>query len=281
MKKVLMVLAYLLFPIVVTLIASGFGNVLITIAAFIVSIIAELVVLRADVLMLLGSFNCQKDREKGLKFMELSMKTGKMRSKSQLLYAYLLVRNGFLDEAESIINKTTYLGKDILKPVDFKTADFNMALITWKRGNLNDAIMQMEELYSDGYLNSNLYGSLGYFYIANNEIDKAIEFSKEGVEYNPDDLITLDNLGQAYIAAGNLDEAEEVYDRIFEKEPQFIEPFYNYATLLEKHGELSDAKECYEKALEYDEKFLSTVTHDMVRDAISRVDEILNIGKQE
>lgn len=281
MKKVLMVLAYLLFPIVVTLIASGFGNVLITIAAFIVSIIAELVVLRADVLMLLGSFNYQKDREKGLKFMELSMKTGKMRPKSQLLYAYLLVRNGFLDEAESIINKTTYLGKDILKPVDFKTADFNMALITWKRGNLNDAIMQMEELYSDGYLNSNLYGSLGYFYIANNEIDKAIEFSKEGVEYNPDDLITLDNLGQAYIAAGNLDEAEEVYDRIFEKEPQFIEPFYNYATLLEKHGELSDAKECYEKALEYDEKFLSTVTHDMVRDAISRVDEILNIGKQE
>ena len=281
MKKILMILAYLLFPIVVTLIASGFGNVLITIAAFIVSIIAELVVLRADVLMLLGSFNYQKDREKGLKFMELSMKTGKMRSKSQLLYAYLLVRNGFLDEAESIINKTTYLGKDILKPVDFKTADFNMALITWKRGNLNDAIMQMEELYSDGYLNSNLYGSLGYFYIANNEIDKAIEFSKEGVEYNPDDLITLDNLGQAYIAAGNLDEAEEVYDRIFEKEPQFIEPFYNYATLLEKHGELSDAKECYEKALEYDEKFLSTVTHDMVRDAISRVDEILNIGKQE
>ena len=71
MKKVLMVLAYLLFPSVVTLIASGFGNVLITIAAFIVSIIAELVVLRADVLMLLGSFNYQKDREKGLKFMEL------------------------------------------------------------------------------------------------------------------------------------------------------------------------------------------------------------------
>lgn len=281
MKKVLMVLAYLLFPIVATLIASGFGSVLITIAAFIVSIIVELVILRADVLMLLGSFNYQKDREKGLKFMELSMKTGKMRSKSQLLYAYLLIRNGFLDEAESIINKTTYLGKNILKPADFKTADFNMALITWKRGNLNDAIMQMEELYSEGYLNSNLYGSLGYFYIANNEIDKAIEFSKEGAEYNPDDLITLDNLGQAYIAAGNLDEAEEIYDRIFEKEPQFIEPFYNYATLLEKHGELTDAKECYEKALEYDEKFLSTVTHDMVRDAISRVDEILNIGKQE
>lgn len=281
MKKVLKVLAYLLFPIVLTLIASGFGNVLITIGAFIASVIVEAVILRADLFMLIGSFNYQKDHAKGLKWMELSMKTGKMRAKSQLLYAYLLIRNGYLDEAESIINKTTYLGKDILKPNDFKTAEFNMALITWKRGNLNDAIMQMEELYSEGYLNSNLYGSLGYFYIANNEIDKAIEFSKEGTEYNPDDLITLDNLGQAYIAAGNLEEAEEIYDRIFEKEPQFIEPFYNYATLLEKHGELSDAKECYEKALELEEKFLSTVTHDMVRDAIARVDEILNIGKQE
>ena len=135
--------------------------------------------------------------------------------------------------------------------------------------------MQMEELYSEGYLNSNLYGSLGYFYIANNEIDKAIEFSKEGTEYNPDDLISLDNLGQAYIAAGNLDEAEEIYGRIFEKSPEFIEPFYNYATLLEKHGELTDARECYEKALEYDEKFLSTVTHEMVNQAIARVDELL------
>lgn len=279
MKKVLTVLAYLLFPIIVTVIASGFGNIFITLGALVASLAVVAVILRADLFMLIGTFNYQKDRAKGLKWMEKSMKTGKMRAKSQLLYAYLLVRNGYIDDAESIINKTTYLGKDILKESDFKTADFNMALITWKRGNLNDAIMQMEELYSEGYLNSNLYGSLGYFYIANNEIDKAIEFSKEGAEYNPDDLITLDNLGQAYIAAGNLDEADEIYDKIFDNNPEFIEPFYNYATLLEKRGELTDAKECYEKALEYDEKYLSTVTHDMVKQAIERLDEILEIEK--
>ena len=275
MKKILKVLAYLLFPIIVTVIASGFGNIFITVGALILSLIVLAFILRSDVFMLIGSFTYPKDRQNGLKWMERAMKTGKMRPKSQLMYAYLLLRNGSLDSAESLINKTTYLGKGLLSNADIKTAEFNLALISWKRGDLNDAIMKMEKLYSEGYLNSNLYGSLGYFYISNNEVDKAIELSKEGIEYNPDDLITLDNLGQAYIVSGNLDEAQKIYDGIFEKSPNFIEPFYNYAVLLEKRGELSQAKEYYEKALSCAEKYMSTVTHEQVNAALEHIDELM------
>lgn len=275
MKKLLKVLAYLLFPIIVTIIASGFGNIFITLGALIISLLVEAFILRSDIFMFIGSFTYTKDHQNGLKWMERAMKTEKMRPKSQLMYAYLLIRNGCLENAESIINKTTYLGKDRLSDADIKTAEFNLALISWKRGDLNDAIMKTENLYSEGYLNSNLYGSLGYFYIANKEIDKAIELSKEGIEYNPDDLITLDNLGQAYIEAGNLDEAQKIYDGIFEKSPDFIEPFYNYASLLEKRGELAQAKEYYEKALECTEKYMSTVTHEQVKGALEHIDELM------
>lgn len=275
MKNKFTFLLYLLFPIAVTFIASGFGNTPVTVGAFIVSLLLLAFFLRADLLMLMGMHAYQTNRSKGFVLMEHAMKTGKLRPKSRLLYAYLLVRNGELDEAERIINKTTYLGKDILKDADFKTAEFNLALIDWKRGRLADAIMKAEKLYSEGYLNGNLYGTLGYFYIANNEIDKAIELSKEAVEYSPDDLICRDNLGQAYIISGELDKAQEIYGEVLKRDPEFIEPYYNYATLLEKRAELADAADYYRKALTYPQKYLSTVTHEQVEDALARVEELL------
>lgn len=281
MAKLLRVLAYLFCPIIATVIASKVWGGWVAFLVFLAVVVVEAVILRGRLFMFFGLCCYPKDHAIGLRWMEASMKTGKMQPRSQLFYANLLLNNGYVDKAESIINKTTYLGKDLLKPVDFKSADFNRAVITWKKGDLNSAIMQMEELFADEYVNSNIYGTLGYFYIANNELEKAVEFAKEAIEYNPEDLISLDNLGQASIALGNLDEAEEAYDKLFEKEPDFIEAFYNYGTLLEKRGELADAKECYEKALECEEKFLSTVTYQMVNEAIERVDGFLNIGKQE
>lgn len=278
MKKFITGLAYLLFPIVVTWFAAGFGNIFITIGAFIASIIVLAIIFRADIFVIVGTYIYGKDPEQGFKWFEMAMKCDNIRPRNQLFYAYLLIRNGYLDGAESIIKKTTYLAKDILKETELKNADFNLALISWKRGELNDAIMQMEELYADKFINGNLYGSLGYFYIANNEIEKAIEFSREGAEYDPENLIILDNLGQALIISGEVEEAEEIYQRIFEKSPNFIEPYYNYGTLLEKRGDVSEAKEYYEKALECKEKYLSTVKHDDVKAAIDRIDEILRVN---
>lgn len=275
MKKAFLPILCIIFPIAATLIASVFGNIFITLAALILSLAILAFIFRADIMMFVGSIKYAENHEKGFKWMERASKTGLMRPKSKLTYAYLLLRNGYLDEAEAIINKTTYLGKHALKESDFKNADFNLALIHWKRGNLNDAIMEMEELYSDGFLNSMLYGSLGYFYIANNEIDKAVKLSEEGIKFNEDDMVTADNLGQAYIISGMLDEAQSLYDELFKKNPRFIEPYFNYGTLLEKRGELAEAKEYYQKALLCDEKYMSTVTHDTVNEAIGRINELL------
>jgi len=281
MKKLLKGLAYLFCPVIAVIVVSKLANGWWAFLAFLLVLIIEGIILRGPVLMFIGQCCYPHDHLIGLKWMKASMKTGRNTPSGQLLYAYLLLRNGYVDEAETIINKATYLGKDRLKPNDFKTAEFNKAIITWKRGDLNSAIMQMEELFNEGYVNSNIYGTLGYFYIANNELEKAIEFATEAIEYNEDDRVSLDNLGQAYIAMGNLDEAEEAYKKAFEKSADFIEVHYNYATLLEKRGELSEAREYYEKALGSEEKFLSTVTHDMVKEAIARVDGFLSIGIQD
>lgn len=248
-------------------------NILITLAVFAVILAVVLFIFRANLLLLAGMNVFGKNREKGLKLMRSAYKTGKLKPSAQLYYAYIILRNGELDEAETVMNKATVIGKHALKEEELKACEFNRAIITWKRGDLNSAIMEMEELYSEGYKTRGLYGSLGSFYNLNKEYDKAIELSIEGMDFNPDDLVTQDNLGQAYIGKGMLDEAIAVYDKLLAKVPAFLEAYYNYATIMENRGMLTEAKEYYEKALTYEEKYLSTVTHDEICEALSRIED--------
>ena len=86
-----------------------------------------------------------------------------------LIFAFLILRNGELDEAETVMTKAIVMGKHALKPEEFQAVKLNRALITWKKGNLSQAIVQLEELYAEGYSTAGLYGSLGSFYILNKE----------------------------------------------------------------------------------------------------------------
>lgn len=275
MKKLIKGILGLFLPIILTWIVSRYGNIFLTLGVLIVSYLVSAFVFRATILMLIGTRKYADNAEKGLSYMRASYKTGKLNPSFQLYFAYLLLRNGELDEAETIINKAIVIGKHILGEAEIKTSEFNRALITWKRGDLSSAIVELEELYEEGYHTAGLYGSLGSFYLINKEYEKALDLAKEGLEFSDTDLISRDNLGQAYIGLGMLDEAQEVYDELLPKEPKFMEPYYNYATVMEKRGNLKEAREFYQKALEYDEKFLSTITHDEIKSAIAHIDELM------
>lgn len=275
MKKLIKGILGLFLPIILTWIASGFGNIFLTIGVLMISYLVSAFVFRATLLMLFGMRKYADNPQKGLSYMRASYKTGKLNPSFQLYFAYLLLRNRELDEAETIINKAIVIGKHTLGEGEIKTSEFNRALITWKRGDLSSAIVELEELYEDGYHTSGLYGSLGSFYLINKEYEKALKLAKEGIEFSDTDLISRDNLGQAYIGLGMLDEAEEIYEELLPKEPKFMEPYFNYATVMEKRGNLKEAKEFYENALEYEEKFLSTITHEEIKASIDRIDELM------
>ncbi len=275
MKKLIKGILGLFLPIIITWIVSRFGNIFLTIGVFVLSYLVSAIIFRAGLLMLLGMRKYADNPQKGLRYMRASYKTGKMSPSFQLYFAYLLLRNGELDEAENIINKAIVIGKHTLSEPELKTSEFNRALITWKRGDLSSAIVELEELYEQGYHTAGLYGSLGSFYLINKEYEKALNLAKEGVEFSDTDLISRDNLGQAYIGLGKLDDAQEVYDELLPKEPKFMEPYFNYATVMEKRGNLKEAKEFYETALEYEEKFLSTITHEEIKASIDRIDELM------
>ncbi len=272
MKGFLKFLLAVIFIIGATWYASSYNYPIITFAVLALSLGAIVFFSRASILMVLGSYIYRHNQDTGLKVMGLAYRTHKLNPSFQLIYAYLMLRSGNLDEAETIMNKATVIGKHALRDEEFKAVAFNKALITWKRGNLSQAIVELEELQADGYNTPAFYGSLGSFYILNKEFDKALELSKKAVEENSTDLVSLDNMGEAFINLGMYDEALEIYKSLIPKKPAFMEAYYNYATILEKKGILNKAKYNYETALTFDEKFLSTITHDEICEAIQRVD---------
>jgi len=265
----------IILPPIVAWLASGYGNPLVTWGILVAGYLVSAFIFRATLLMIISTRVYSSNKEKGLKLFDITYKTGKLSPSYQLIYSYVLIRNGKLDEAENVMNKALVLGKQILREDEVKASDFNRALITWKRGDLASAIVQLEELYENGYITSAMFDSLSSFYLLNKEYDKAAQVAKEGMDYSRVDLVSRDNLGQAYIELGKTEEAREIYNELIPQSPSFLEAYYNYATILEKQGELEEAKKYYGIALTIEEKFLSIINHEQVCEALDRVNDLL------
>jgi len=153
------------------------------------------------------------------------------------------------------------------------SAKLNMALVKWKKGNLDEAIADMEALYNeDNYRSTVHYGTLGCFYLLSGQYSKALEFNREGYEYNNTDKVIRDNLAQTHLLMGDMREAKELYEALIADEPAFLEPYYNYGQLLGQMGDYEGALKSYRKALTYEEKYLSTVTREQIFLAIQAME---------
>jgi len=271
--KILSVILWIVVPYILVSttihrfgIGMGFGVIiLIGIAIFLC--------FKAQIYTLIGRRKYFGDHDEGFKWLGKAYETGKMSPQQSLIYAYLLLRDGHLDKAERLITSVLHQKKDKLTDANILASDLNMAIIKWKKNDLKGAIEKMEEVYDKGYRSTVHYGTLGSFYILNNQLERAEEFCLEGFEFNSGDASIRDNLGLVYIEKGDFDKAEEVYASLFaDTEPTFIEAFYNYGRVLEEKGDLEGAFSYYQKAAGCPEKYLSTVKLGQVNAALSRVE---------
>ena len=248
----------------------GFGvMVLIAVALF--------VFLKPKIYTIIGRHKYHADHDEGFKWLEKAYATGKMSAQQSLVYAYLLLRDGHLDKSERLISAVLFKKKDELTNQNKLAADLNISIIKWKRGDLDGAVEMMESVFENGYRSTVAYGTLGTFYILNNQLERAEGFCLEAMDYNGADASIRDNLGTLYIRKGEFDKAEEVYKSLFEEtEPTFIEAFYNYGYVLEQKGDYENALLYYTKALGCPEKYLSTVKLSQVDIAYSRVEKMLD-----
>lgn len=274
MKGIINVFFSILLIILLTVIGSVSFGLVGGITGFLAAVIILIIINRAAVIFALGLYFYGRDNHIiAYKFMNKATATTRLSVSKTLLYAYMLVRDGELDRGEAVINKVTYLNRNNLTNANIIDADMSRAVICWKRDKIEEGIEILEELYNKNLRSTTLYGTLGYFYILNNQFAKGFEFNKEAYEYNSDNQVIADNYGCNCILCSDFEKAEEIYKRLLPQKPAFIEPYYNYAMLLEKRMQIQEAIEYYKKALNYPEKYLSVITHKRIYEAIEKLEK--------
>jgi tetratricopeptide (TPR) repeat protein len=191
-------------------------------------------------------------------------------------YAYILLRQGIVDKAEVIL---TEVMKQKLNERDKVSATLNLSLVLWKKDNLDEAIKLLTDLYDTGLKTTLLYQNLGFFYILKGDLENALAFNKEALEYNNADASILDNLALNYYLMEDYRKAEEAYEKLMPMNPTFVTSYYYYGLTLEKLHKYDEALETLKKALKYRFSFLSAVKKEDVEKEINRLEQFISETK--
>lgn len=162
----------------------------------------------------------------------------KPKAANTLNYGYLLLRAGRLSEAETIINSAFMLSK--ITEDDKVRARMMLALVSWQKGDISEAIGIYEKLLENGE-NTTVYANLGFLYIESGDIRKAYDFCRRAYEYNDSNNVILDNIAECAYRTGKLSEAREYLEKAINSKQPIAENYYHYARVLRDCGEPSEA----------------------------------------
>lgn len=193
------------------------------------------------------------------------------KSKHLLAYAILLIRNEENQKAIDVL-KRAEKAKD-LTPDGRNQMLTHYAIAAWKLGHLDRALEILEALYRKnptGYL----YGTLGFLKIEQGDLEEALRFNQEAVEYDDEDAVCLDNLGQAYYRlAGDKESARPYFEKALEQKPTAIDTNYFLALYDLEEGKEEEAKQKLQTALEGRFSPLNYVTKEMVEEKLAPLRE--------
>ena len=136
----------------------------------------------------------KKNKDAGLKIFRIAVSIGNLSVNSKITYGYLALRHGHLQEADKIVSKQLSKAK---KHTEIISAKSTLALVNWKKGDIDKAIELLEDVLAYGE-NTVAYGSLGHMYNQRaNDLKTALDFCKKAYDYNPNDDIIADNYATA------------------------------------------------------------------------------------
>ncbi|MBR5157238.1 MAG: hypothetical protein IKW59_05680 [Clostridia bacterium] len=205
---------------------------------------------------------------KAMNWFERGYKMG-MKTEQKITYAYYLLREGRVAKCEEVLS--SMLAFRSQKPLEKAQTKATHAMLLMKTGRLYEAIEELEEIFPT-YKNSSTYGSLGFCYLVQGNIQKALEFNEEAYDYNSDDLIIVDNLMQTYAKMGEFEKAYELSQKLMEKEPGFREAYYDVAVIEYQMGKKEDALKRLDHALTIPTSFLTTVSDDIINSLKAKIE---------
>lgn len=265
--KLLMSLLKIALPLIVIFFLLKV-HILLGIAAAIALVVYTFIRNKSAFFAYLGNMNYQQGKEKeALMWLNKAAAEKNCKAMHLLGFSFLLLRLGKLEQAQEILVRAERMSLTREEKMAYLT---NASLLLWKQGRLDEATAMLEEAQGE-YKNTNLYGSLGYYYILSGDLDKALAYNQEAFDYNNKSAVIADNLGQTRLLRREYEEALAVYEELAGQKPAFPEAYFNYGLVLEALGRNEDALEQMEKALDYPTSLLSTVTHEEIKAKIAEL----------
>jgi tetratricopeptide (TPR) repeat protein len=199
--------------------------------------------------------------------------TGRLDAQTTATYLYLLLKDGSLDEARTLADRSLADGVrgKALKSQDRKLIESYQSLVLWKSGQLDQAVELLEGLLTTGYRTRTLYGNLGFFLVEQGNLARAEALCLEAVEWDPEGKVLLDNLGSVYLAQERWTDAAEVYRKLLDLDPKFPEAWHGAGRAFLAAGDAVEARRCWEKALELPFNALTTVERTQVERALETI----------
>lgn len=235
-------------------------------------IVVTVVIQRANILAVIAQIVYANYKPSlGLKIYDIAYKIGKLNFKNSSMYAYINLKNGNIDLADKIYNLIRLTG---MKPDQKLALKASHALVYWKRGETDTAIEMLEQVVDDAPSTTS-YGSLGYIYICDGQLQKALELNKKAYEFNSDDVIIIENLALTYFKLGEMENARIYYEKLMEKEPMLADCLFEYGQFLAKCGDLQQALKYYKMALDCKFTFMTVVTRNDILNEIDKIEEVL------
>ena len=217
-----------------------------------------LVVKRADLVAGFAKVKYNKRQfPEAMKIFKAADKIGNLSVGNKILLGYVCLRCGALEEARKHLRLCITLTKR--DSADRNQVKNLLALVSWKEGELDEAIEELEEVVETGYKNTVIYQNLGILYNLSGDHEKALKFNQEAYEYNKDDHIICDNLADSYAICGEYDKAAEIYADLMERDPQprFPEAYYGYGKVLIAQGKTEEGLEMIRQSLTKPFSYLS------------------------
>ncbi|WP_040212155.1 tetratricopeptide repeat protein [Clostridium polynesiense] len=228
---------------------------------------------RAYFYAMLGNANFSKGaKDKALQWFKKASQVKNCPPRVAASYAYLLLKEKDIQGCRNILDKL--ITKENLNLDEESAIKMTLALVYWKEGDVNLAVETLEEVYSK-FKNSTLYESLGYLLILQGDLEKALKFNLEAIDYDDNNDVIKDNLAQSYFRLGQYDKSAEIYEKLTEKGTFFAEPYYYYGLVLKAEGNTIKANEMLKTALSFKQSFLSDLTKDMIQSEINVMNQAL------
>ena len=209
------------------------------------------------------------EHEKAMQLYEEAIAKGANNLRVLRGYSVLLIRMFQFDKALEILKKMEKLPG--LQAKDKSDIRVNYAIIVAKKGQLDHALEILESELRH-YRNGTMYSVIGFLKIEKGNVEEAMAFNQEALEYDDKDPVFLDNMGQTYYRLlGDKESARPYFEKALELKPNAIDTNYFMALYDIEEGNINQAKDRLETARKGFTSPLNYATPEMIQAKLAEI----------